>query len=85
MHAIILACDRKDIEEHGTVVGDNKTLGDLVLFYVAGIAFLTLMINATTTGWVLKKLGFTSVTEQVNTGNLSVTEQVNTGKTLGLV
>lgn len=34
-----------------------KYARDVILLHVAGVALLTLMINATTTGWVVKKLG----------------------------
>ena len=34
-----------------------KMARDIILFHVAGVALLTLLINATTTGWLIKKLG----------------------------
>ena len=30
---------------------------DVVLLHVSGLALLTLLINATTTGWLVRKLG----------------------------
>lgn len=36
-----------------------KYVRDVILLHVAGVALLTLLINATTTGWVVKKLGLT--------------------------
>lgn len=34
-----------------------KYIQDVILLHVAGIALLTLLINATTTGWLVRKLG----------------------------
>ena len=39
----------------------NKELGSAVLFYVAGIALLTLLVNGTTMEWLLTKLGLSEV------------------------
>ncbi|EDQ85557.1 uncharacterized protein MONBRDRAFT_38746 [Monosiga brevicollis MX1] len=36
-------------------------IGKTVLFYTAGIAMLTLLINATTAGWLMRKLGLMTV------------------------
>lgn len=34
-----------------------KYTRDVILLHVAGVALLTLLINATTTGWLVRKLG----------------------------
>ena len=45
------------------LIADEKKLSlyarDIILFHMCGIAFLTIIINGTTTGFLLKKLGIT--------------------------
>jgi len=38
----------------------NKFVKDLILLDVAGVALLTLIVNASTTEWLVKKLGLTA-------------------------
>lgn len=43
------------------VVANDKEIDpftrDIILFHVSGMCMMTLLINATTTGWLVKKLG----------------------------
>ena len=41
----------------------NKFVKDLILLDVAGVALLTLIVNASTTEWLVKKLGLTAQSE----------------------
>jgi NhaP-type Na+/H+ or K+/H+ antiporter len=40
-----------------------KPARDLMIFHTAGIAFLTLMVNGTTTSFLVKKLGLSRISE----------------------
>jgi NhaP-type Na+/H+ or K+/H+ antiporter len=42
---------------------DDAKAGDQIVFFVSGLAFLTLIVNGTTSGWVLRKLGMVGVPE----------------------
>jgi len=53
---------------------------DLVLLDVAGVALLTLIINASSTEWLVKKLGLTAQSEIQQ--NILLTLIANTNKNL---
>ena len=50
--------------------------GDRVVFHISGLAFLTLIINGTTSGLVLKKLGMIGVPELKKAMIFKVRERV---------
>ena len=49
------------VEQDNTL---DRVVRDRILFHVAGIAGLTLLINGTTCGWLVDKLGLTKVSTQ---------------------
>ena len=49
------------VEQDNTI---DRLTRDRILFHVAGIAGLTLLINGTTCGWLVDKLGLTKVSAQ---------------------
>jgi len=53
---------------------------DLILLDVAGVALLTLLINASTTEWLVRKLGLTAQSEVQQ--NILITLIANTNKNL---
>mmetsp|Transcript_5844 Transcript_5844/g.21328 ORF Transcript_5844/g.21328 Transcript_5844/m.21328 type:complete len:1082 (+) Transcript_5844:258-3503(+) len=57
----IIADDASTFCEEGNFcdVLDNED-GNRILFLTGGIAFLTLLLNGSTTGWLLRRLGFTA-------------------------
>jgi len=58
----------------------TKFVKDLVLLDVAGVALLTLIINASSTEWLVKKLGLTAQSEIQQ--NILLTLIANTNKNL---
>jgi len=50
MRSLVLVCPPQITEKH-------DDLGNLFVFHMAGIAALTLLINASTTGLLVEKLG----------------------------
>lgn len=58
----------------------NKFVKDLILLDVAGVALLTLIVNASTTEWLVKKLGLTAQSEIQQ--NILITLIANTNKNL---
>ena len=50
--------------------------GDRIVFHISGLAFLTLIINGTTSGLVLKKLGMIGVPELKRAMTIKVRERV---------
>jgi hypothetical protein len=58
----------------------DQFVKDLVLLDVAGVALLTLVINASTTEWLVKKLGLTAQSEIQQ--NILLTLIANTNKNL---
>jgi NhaP-type Na+/H+ or K+/H+ antiporter len=58
----------------------SKFVKDLVLLDVAGVALLTLIINASSTEWLVKKLGLTAQSEIQQ--NILLTLIANTNKNL---
>jgi NhaP-type Na+/H+ or K+/H+ antiporter len=58
----------------------SKSVKDLVLLDVAGVALLTLIINASSTEWLVKKLGLTAQSEIQQ--NILLTLIANTNKNL---
>lgn len=54
-----------------------REVQDIVLFHVGGIALLTLLINATTTGWLVMKLGLSKQSDIEKSILCSLTERLN--------
>lgn len=50
---------------------------DLILIHVAGVAFLTLIINATTTGMLVEYLGLSKISDIKKNILLSISLKIN--------
>lgn len=50
---------------------------DIILLHISGVAFLTLIINATTTGYVVKYLNLSPYSDLKKNMLLNVTNQID--------
>lgn len=54
-----------------------RYIQDVILLHVAGVALLTLLINATTTAFVVKKLGLSKYSDLKNNILVSLSYQID--------